>query len=82
MRNIILAVTIAVGAGTILYLLAWELSFPTDVAKGVASLPALSIQKVYDLLEASSAKRALAKTGFSRTISLNEFHPLTAFLFP
>ena len=81
MRNIILAVTIAVGVGTALSLLSWALGLPADVIKSVAGVSALSIQKIYDLLEASSAKRALAKSGSSQTISANEFRPLTAFLF-
>jgi hypothetical protein len=49
---------------------------------GAAYIPALFMRNVYDLLEASSAKRALAKTG-RQAISVNEFsiHPLAAFLF-
>jgi hypothetical protein len=83
MRNIILAVIIAVGAGAILYLLATVLGFPAEVAKGVAGLPAFAIQKVYEFLEASSAKHALETTGLGPTISVKEFsiHPLSAFLF-
>jgi len=83
MRNIILAVIIAVGAGAILYLLATVLSFPAEVAKGVAGLPAFAIQKVYEFLEANSAKHALETTGLSPTMSVKEFsiHPLSAFLF-
>jgi hypothetical protein len=83
MRNIIFAVVIALGAGAILYLLATVLGFPGEVAKGAAGLPALVIQKVYELLEANSAKRGLAKTGLNLAMSVDEFsiHPLSAFLF-
>jgi hypothetical protein len=83
MLNIILAVTIVVGAAAILYLLATVLGFPPEVAKGVAGLPALAIQNVYEWLKASSAKRALAKIGLPLALSENEFsiHPLSAFLF-
>jgi hypothetical protein len=83
MRNIILAVIIAVGAGAILYLLATVLGFPAEVAKGVAGLPAFAIQKVYEFLEASSAKHALETTGLAPTMSVKGFsiHPLSAFLF-
>ncbi|MGA7486801.1 MAG: hypothetical protein WBW74_07675 [Xanthobacteraceae bacterium] len=83
MRNIILAVMIAVGASAIVYLLATVLGFPTEVAKGAAGLPAFAIQKVYEFLETRSAKRSLAKAGLKPTMSVNEFsiHPLSAFLF-
>src|SRR5258707_8548767 len=83
MRNIIFAVVIVLGAGAILYLLATVLGFPGEVAKGAAGLPALVIQKVYELLEANSAKRGLAKAGLNLAMSVDEFsiHPLSAFLF-
>jgi hypothetical protein len=83
MRNIILAVIIAVGAGAILYLLVTALGFPAEIAKGVAGLPAFAIQKVYEFLEASSAKHALETTGLGPTMSVKDFsiHPLSAFLF-
>src|SRR5262252_1154160 len=59
------------------------LSFPAEVAKGAAGLPALSIQKVYEFLETSSAKHALETTGLGPTMSVKEFsiHPISAFLF-
>ena len=83
MRNIVLALIIAVGACALLYLLATVLGFPAEVAKGAAGLPAFSIQKVYEFLETSSAKHALETTGLSPTMSVKEFsiHPLSAFLF-
>jgi len=83
MRNIVLALIIAVGAGALLYLLATVLGFPAEVAKGAAGLPAFSIQKVYEFLEASSAKRALEAAGLSPIMSVEEYsiHPLSAFLF-
>ena len=83
MRNIVLALIIAVGAGALLYLLATVLGFPAEVAKGAAGLPAFSIQKVYEFLEASSAKHALETTGLGPTMSVKDFsiHPLSAFLF-
>ena len=83
MRNIILAVIIAVGAAAILYLLVTVLGFSAEIAKGAAGLPAFSIQKVYEFLEASSAKHALETTGLGPTMSVKEFsiHPLSAFLF-
>jgi hypothetical protein len=88
MGNIILAVMIALGAGTILFSLAnWlvnELGL-TQLAQGFAAagLPALAIQKTYDLLQERSAKRALAKTALGPKIALSEFsiHPFVAFLF-
>ena len=48
MRNIVLALIIAVGAGAFLYLLATVLGFPAEIANGAAGLPAFSIQKVYE----------------------------------
>jgi hypothetical protein len=66
MRNIVLALIIAVGAGALLYLLATVLGFPAEVAKGAAGLPAFSIQKVYEFLEASSAKRLLKRPVLAR----------------
>ena len=83
MRNIVLALIIAVGAGAFLYLLARVLGFPAEVANGAAGLPAFSIQKVYEFLETSSAKRALETSGLSPTMSVEEFsiHPVSAFLF-
>ena len=79
MRNIVLALIIAVGACALLYLLATVLGFPAEVAKGAAGLPAFSIQKVYEFLETSSAKHALETTGLSPTMSVKEFsiHPLS-----
>jgi hypothetical protein len=65
MRNIILAVIIAVGAGAILYLLATVLGLP-DAAKGVAGLPAFAIQKVYELLEARSESTLLKRPVLAR----------------
>ncbi|MGZ5876928.1 MAG: hypothetical protein ACXWKP_33150 [Bradyrhizobium sp.] len=95
MRNIILAVTITVVASAILITLTMVLGtelerllgISTDVvAKGAtaaASAPFFVYQNVYELVEASSAKRALAKASLSSTISISEFsiHPLPAFLF-
>jgi hypothetical protein len=83
MRNIVLALIIAVGACALLYLLATVLGFPAEVAKGAAGLPAFSIQKVYEFLEASSAKQALETAGLGPTMSVKEFsiHPISAFLF-
>jgi hypothetical protein len=83
MRNIVLALIIAVGACALLYLLATVLGFPAEVAKGAAGLPAFSIQKVYEFLETSSAKQALETAGLGPTMSVKEFsiHPISAFLF-
>ncbi len=82
MRNIVLAAMIAVGASSILYLLATALGLPSEVAKGLAGIPAFAIQKVYEFLEAWSAKRALAETGLSSMMSVKDFsmHPLSVFL--
>jgi hypothetical protein len=101
MRNIILTVTIVVGACASLGLLTWLLlelllttgliewlpgSLPNlinakdvpTIAWTATTIPSMLMTRVYDLLEASSTKRALAKTG----LSVNEFsiHPLFAFL--
>jgi hypothetical protein len=85
MRNIILAVVIAVGAGAIIYvligLLGEVIAIPDTVKSGVAGIPALAIQKTYGLLEERSAKRALTSAAVAPQIALREFHPLTAFLF-
>jgi hypothetical protein len=78
MRNIIVAVILALGASVILYFLAVLLNFPSDIAKGVAALPALTIKDVYESLEKTSAKRALAKTDPHFTMTIKGFllHPL------
>jgi hypothetical protein len=82
MRNIFLAVTVAIGASTALYLLATALGLPTEIAKGLAGLPAFTIKEVYEFLETRSAKLALAKVGSTAIANLEEFsiNPLAAFL--
>jgi hypothetical protein len=81
MPNIIIAVTISVGAYAILYLLAKVLG--NQDAKEFASAGFSVLGVVYPLLLARSAKRALEKPGLGPTTGVDEFsiHPLSAILF-
>jgi hypothetical protein len=88
MRNIVLAISIALAASATLYLLATGLSeatglnFLAEVAKGAVGLPALSVQQIYGALEKRSATRALAQANFESMISAKDFslHPFAVFL--
>jgi hypothetical protein len=82
MRNILLAVAVAVGASAVLYLLGTTLGLPSEIAKGLAGLPAFTIKDLYEFLETRSAKLALAKVGSTSIANLEEFsiNPLAAFL--
>jgi len=88
MRNIVLAIAIALAASATIYLLATGLSeatglnFLAEVAKGAAGLPALSVQQIYGALEKRSATRALTQANFDSILSAKDFslHPLAVFL--
>jgi len=87
MRNIVLAVAIALVASAALYLLATGLSSATGLSflaeiKGAASAPALSVPKIYEVLEKRSATRALAQANFDSILRAKDFsiHPIAVFL--
>jgi hypothetical protein len=80
MRNIIFSVAIAVGASALLFLLSTAVGLPADVAKGVATVPALAIKSIYDFLEQQSAKRTLAHAESLVSFEGFAMHPLSMFI--
>src|SRR5271165_1422742 len=81
MRNVIAALAISIGASVILYSAATALGLPSEVAKGLAGLPAFATKNVYEFLEASSARRNLAEVGSESIASLDQFSIRPLFVF-
>jgi len=85
MLNVILALTIPIGTGLILFFAMTMLGFSSDDFKTVigAFAPLLSVTPIYTLLQQRRAKGALATFNFDSAISKKEFsiNPLAAFLF-
>jgi hypothetical protein len=73
MRNVALALFLVSGAGAILSLLAKFVGLPAEYAGTAAGVPLLAFQKLYEQLEARSAKRVLSLVGARSIVNLEEF---------